>query len=135
MGDRRARNLLLGGLCLAALASAAGVAYLQRVELFVHWYWHVAPGDLFFDRGLAASLLLVHWGAPGAAEALVAGLRGPENERLFDFLWEEHTPPSLLPALQRLAEEQPECYAARVKWLAAQIRRQARAGGGSASPR
>jgi hypothetical protein len=81
--------------------------------------WYRSTTGLFFDRQLAAALLLVHWEAPDAAEALIARLCQPRNEWLLDFLWEEHTPAALIPALERLASEEPERYRERVEWLAA----------------
>lgn len=99
------------------------LAWQDRVLEDPRWYRNQGPGHLRFDSALAASLLLVHWGVRGAAEGLVERLREPRCTWRLDWLWEEQTPASLLPALEALAPENPARHEARVRWLAGRRRK------------
>ncbi len=73
-----------------------------------------APFEL--DCALAASILLVRWETPGAAERLAERLRQPGNTWLFDSI-AAYVPQSFDRHLRALAREQPERYAERVEQL------------------
>jgi hypothetical protein len=64
---------------------------------------------------LNAHLVLARWKEPGAVEALLEKLREPENDWLFQPVWERSLPSDLVEGLTALAKENPERYADRVR--------------------
>jgi len=120
------RTVFLGSLIAAALVVGAFV-YTMRFDWFVRpALWRqvkaaVEDETSYWDGNipLAASLLLVRAGAPGAVERLLAKLREPGNPWLESHLWETCLPEALVPGLEAMEREG---FGPRIQWILAQRR-------------
>jgi hypothetical protein len=94
-----------------------------RTSIIAGPRWWLDTFGLTLDPKLAANILLVRWNVPGARERLLAKLREPGNDWIFDFLWEEFLPPPLVPDLKDLAARGSSEVADRIEYLLGIARR------------